>query len=173
MRTTLDRQLPRNLSFRLPSLLAKEQARFLWHTNASCPITSTCHADLQLFCDLLRAESESWSTPIAAIIPRTPHFQSLGDASRIAGGAYCDLLQFWFTITWSDRVRTGLAIKDHSDPRSVHINSLEFIVLIIQVAAASVAFTDPTFPNWVRRPAFPVYEAYTDNTSAKAWTNKF
>jgi hypothetical protein len=62
--------------------------------------------------------------------------------------------------------------KPRSDPGFVHINSLEFIVLVLQVVAALVAFTDPTFPNWASHPSFPVLLAFTDNTSAKAWTNK-
>jgi hypothetical protein len=171
-RDSLQRQLPRSLHYRLSSLLAREQAQFMWHSNAKCSLTNDCRADLRIFRHFLQDPSVSWATPIAALVPRTPHYHLYGDASRLAGGAYCMRLRFWFIINWSTEVRVGLD-KRQSDHGFVHINSLEFIVLVLQVAAASVALSDPTFMQGHKKPTFPILQVFSDNTSAKAWTNKF
>jgi hypothetical protein len=115
----------------------------LWHSKAKCSLTNDCREDLRIIRQLLRDTSVDWSTPIAVLVPRTPHYQLYGDASRLAGAAYCMRLQYWFIVQWSSAVCTGLQ-KHRSDPGFVHINSLEFIVLILQVVATLVALSDPS-----------------------------
>jgi hypothetical protein len=79
-----------------------------------------------------------WEESIEFITPRNHHFVSIGDASKLGGGAHCDKLEYWFDILWSTKVRNGVTNLNASNPHFVHINSLEFIVVIIQLAAAIV-----------------------------------
>ena len=113
------------------------------------------------------------------IIPRVPHFWSRGDASLTGGGAYCPGLQFWFDVVWSKKVRYGaLHLKRNSShPGHVHINSLEFIVIIIQLAAIKTRLaslppgsSSVYFPHG--KPTIPVWLGETDNTVSRAWENR-
>lgn len=63
------------------------------------------------------------------------------------------------------------------DPTRIQINCLEFVVIIIQVAATivwlrenPVGSTPPQFPGGV--PALPILSTGTDNMSSEAWSNK-
>jgi hypothetical protein len=76
-----------------------------------------------------------WKVPLGMIVPRDPHFWSQGDASLLGGGAYCPGLRFWFNIGWSLKVLHGVRQVKPSSPGFVHINVLEFIVIILQLAA--------------------------------------
>jgi hypothetical protein len=60
-----------------------------------------------------------------------------GDASHQAGGGLSADLQFWFDVQWSARVRRGCTL-DPKDPDFVHINCLEFIAVLLQLAACIV-----------------------------------
>ena len=61
----------------------------------------------------------------------------LATQADLEGGGYFTHLSYWFDIVWSDRVRRGINEKaDH--PNFVHINSLEYIVVLLQLAAAIV-----------------------------------
>jgi hypothetical protein len=105
-------------------------------------------------------------------VQRTPHATSIGDASGVGGGANYERLQFWFDITWSEKVRQALESKQ------VDINCLEFIVVLLQYAAAIERFRH--LPNAIRHwlypsgtcSQFPVVLMLTDNTSAAAWAKK-
>jgi hypothetical protein len=120
--------------------------------------------------------AEQITATLGFIILRDPHFTSVGDASGVAGGAYCAFLMFWFDIMWSDRVRKSIALPaKHKD--YVHINSLEFIVVILQLAAVIVRLETLTqtqraalFPSGI--PAQPILLSLTDNTAAVKWSNR-
>jgi hypothetical protein len=107
---------------------------------------------------------------------RDPHFISVGDASGDAGGTYSEFLMFWFDIMWSDRGRKSMTLLP-SNPDYVHINSLVFIVVILQLAAVIVrletlsqAQTAALFLSGI--PAQPIPLSFTDNTTAIKWSNK-
>jgi hypothetical protein len=113
---------------------------------------------------------------IATIIPRDPQVEAWGDASEFGGGGFCPGLQFWFDVIWSPRVLRGLTLAQ-SDPDFVHINMLEFLVVILILAATIVAFQDLTPAESVRwfpagLPEIPVLKAWADNTTAVAWSMK-
>jgi hypothetical protein len=124
----------------------------------------------------LAVESNQWDGYIAHIVPRDPHATSLGDASSVGGGAYSPKLRYWFDLQWSPRVRHGLSLKLGAAD-FVDINSLEFIVMLLQLAAAMERFT--SLPNDVQRnlypscrvSAFPVLLILTDNTAAARWAS--
>jgi hypothetical protein len=102
----------------------------------------------------------------------TPHATSIGNASGVGGGAYCERLQFWFDITWSENVRTTLKSKQ------IDIKCLEFIVVLLQYVTAIERFRH--LPNAIRHrlypsgtcSQFPVVLVLTDNSSAAAWAKK-
>jgi hypothetical protein len=75
---------------------------------------------------------------------------SLGDASPVAGGAYCEPLSFWFDIMSSDFMRDALHLH-HKHPRHGHINCLEFVVIMPQLAAVILLWS-PLYP----RPVSPI-----------------
>ena len=54
----------------------------------------------------------------------------LGDACGTGGGAFCDELRYWFDIIWSTRTQQLFNCGQ------AHINILEFIVVLLQLAAA-------------------------------------
>jgi hypothetical protein len=174
--SSLAGSLPPALLHRLDGLIAAEKAQFLWSNRASIPMNANIRTSLQIILASLQDPAHRWAQPIGFIIPRDHHFESVGDASGLAGGAYCEVLKFWFDVTWSDRVRTSLARNaKHKD--YVHINSMEYIVMIIQLSAVIVRLATLTavqrlafFPSGV--PAQPILLSRTDNMSAKKWSNQ-
>jgi hypothetical protein len=161
---------------RLAGLIAGEKAQILWSSRAPISMNANIRTSLHTILASLRDPLHRWAQPIGFIIPRDPHFESVGDASGLAGGAYCESLMFWFDITWSARVRHSMAMPA-THKASVHINSLEFIVMIIQLAAVIVRLETLTeaqrlafFPSGI--PAQPILLSFTDNISAKKWSNK-
>ena len=170
-------QLPPSLAHRLAPLMARERAAFLWTSRCSfqlSPESRTCIATLLHY---VTASPNPWETHLALVVPRTPHFDSYGDASTShGGGAFCTGLQFWFDIAWSPRVLSGCKLRP-SAPGYVHINSLEFIVLLLQLAAVIVRLRTLTpaqrrqfFPSGV--PAFPVWMGNADNTVSLSWESR-
>ena len=70
-------------------------------------------------------------------VKRDSQFTSLGDACFSGGGAYCTHLEYWFDIIWSETTRKCLHDK------ILHINVMEFIVVILQLAAV-ITITEGT-----------------------------
>jgi hypothetical protein len=134
------------------------------------------HSELRTLHNYLADASQPWSISIGHLIPCSLTSISLGDASQVAGGAYCEPLCFWFDIMWSAYVRDALHLH-HKHPRHLHINCLEFVIIILQLAAVITLFESSlppevlaNFPNGV--PSIPNHLALTDNMSSKAWANK-
>ena len=176
MDTQLAKKLPAYLFNRFKSLLDREFASLLWRSRSRSNITTDLRDCLTLLRDFLADPANSWAAPIAFIVDRDPHAVSLGDASEYGGGGHCTRLKFWFDIIWSPAMRRAIKLPtDH--PEYVHINCLEFIIVILQLAAFTVrlrtlppATLQQIYPNGT--PAMPVLFCYTDNTSAKCWANR-
>jgi hypothetical protein len=88
----------------------------------------------------------------------------------------CEKLAYWFNITWSERVRSGINLPS-SATGFVHINATEFVVVLLQLVAFTVRLETLTtkqrtvfFPAGI--PIHPILLCFTDNTSAEAWANK-
>jgi hypothetical protein len=172
----LREQLPESLLQRCDALIARDKAMLLWSSRQTIPISKELCENLQMIHAVLADPLVQWAAPIAHLIPRDHHFETIGDASTLGGGAHCQKLEYWLDVVWSDKVSqaTKLAPSHHD---FVHINCLEFIVVILQVAAAIEFFKDANslclrhyFPKAV--PAHPIMLCQTDNTSAMAWTNR-
>jgi len=170
------RALPPRLADRLEPLIQRDKAKQLWQSEAPIPLTNTLRQELQFLRDAVVDPEHSWSMQIGHIIPRDPHVQCWGDACLDGGGAFCMTMRWWFDVTWPAHIvaRTEL---DPRHPDHVHINALEFAVIIWQFAATSVAFLEyPTeelraaFPNGI--PAEPILRVWCDNVSAQSWANR-
>jgi hypothetical protein len=173
---SLERDLTPALLHRLDTLIARDKAQILWSSRAMIAMTINIRNSLNIILSSLLDPLHHWAQPIGFIILRDPHFTSLGDASGRAGGAYNAFLMFWFDIIWSARVRRSIALPS-THPDYVHINSLEFIVVILQVAAVVVRLDSLSteqrtalFPSGI--PAQPILLCLTDNTAAEKWSNK-
>jgi hypothetical protein len=167
-------KLPSTLLSRLKSLVSREIAQDLWNWKQSIPKSTDLHRDLLAIQQSLR--TEQWEIFIPQMIPRDPHFHSVGDASTLAGGAVSQDLHYWFVVFWSDRIRAGTKMSpNHKD--YIHINCLEFLVVLLQVVATIVRL-ESTIPEALAArwptgfPAFPVLRSETDNTATKKWTNR-
>ena len=168
--------LPRALSYRVHSLILREQAQFLWASRSTFCLDKPTRATLQFLFDYVSLVPSPWETPLGLIIPRTPHFESFGDASQLGGGAFCQQLEFWFDLGWSAQIASGCKLQP-SHPGYVHINALEFIVLLLQLAATVVRLRTLTlsqqqrmFPSGV--PRYPVWLGRSDNTVSISWESK-
>lgn len=164
------RYLPARTMDRLTQLVDAEKARLLWESRVSISMDESVRACLANLRQYLADFNRQWEEPIAFIIDRDHHIESVGDASKAGGGDYCPTLRFWFDLVWSARVKRGLQCK------LIHINVLEFIVMIIQLAAVIVRLENMIeeqaaafFPDGV--PSMPLLMARTDNTSSETWAN--
>jgi hypothetical protein len=174
--TRIRKQLPASLLYRLAFLVDKSMAQLLWNSKVPLLMTPRLSAELTILHDYLSDFSLPWSDSIGHHIPRDPHVVFTGDASPLGGGAYSPALEVWFDIFWSKRIQLGF-LKKPSEMDYVHINSLEFIIVILQFAAFIVAMETfdavqlrRLFPRGI--PAEPDLLALTDNTSALSWATK-
>jgi hypothetical protein len=140
-------------------------------------VTTNIRTCLQYLHSYLANPANSWEYPSGYIIKPRPHVTAIGDASQLAGGAHCERLEFWFDVQWSKKVNHGATKVASTQPGFVHINSLEYIVVLLQLIAVIVllCILDPHqattfFPKGI--PSQPILLSLTDNTSALAWTNK-
>ena len=175
-RDRLRRNLPSSLLYRLNGLIARDKAKLLWSTTVTTRTPPVAIHSLRAILTYLSDESNPWQISIGHYIPRVPHIISYGDASTSAGGAFSPTFELWFDIYWNEDIVTGTQQKP-SHPGFIHINCLEFIVMILEFAAISTYLA--TMPRDTIRqrlkcpiPAEPVVTAWIDNTSAKSWTNK-
>jgi hypothetical protein len=166
-------QLPKNLERRLAPLIARDKAMLLWHSRAVFNIPILVKHVLTRMQASLRDTSVKWEKSIAHWIPREPTFLSAGDASQIAGGGFSVKLQFWFDVYWTAPVRHGCQLKS-TEPGYIHINSLEFIVVSLQLAGSIVALETgyATSIYEGRIPDIPLFATLTDNTASKSWSNR-
>ena len=172
----LQAALPPSLQHRFDSLVSKDKAALLWRSRAKITMTSQVQLCVAALHEYLADKTNLWETKIGFIIARDPHMVSYGDASLLGGGGHYPRLHFWFDILWSPRVRAAVSLQP-SDPEFLHINVLEFIVVVLQYAATIVRLGSlpnhvaaESFPNGP--PALPVLLAMTDNTAAKLWMNR-
>jgi hypothetical protein len=105
-------------------------AALLWQTKSTISLPPSVIRELRQSYNHLADQSRDWCISIGHLVPRDAQFTSIGDASGIGGGAFCHELQFWFAVIWSDTVKSQFMAG------RIHINLLEFIVVLLQLAAA-------------------------------------
>jgi len=128
--------LPKHLHNRVDPLISREMASLLFHSRARVKTDAPLQSELETLRKYLADYSRPWQISLTHLIPRDPNFISIGDASGLGGGAFCDVLEFWFDLVWTAKLRA--LIRSHK----VHINVLEFMVLIIQLAAIITMLED-------------------------------
>ena len=110
---------------------------------------------------------------IVHTVPRNAQFTSIGDACLTGGGAYCDVLEFWFDIIWTSKTQLALRSK------TLHINLMEFIVVVLQLAAVILILVEEPalykplhqhFPTGI--PALAHLLIRTDNSPSRNWAHK-
>lgn len=109
---------------------------------------------------------------IGHVIPRDPQFTSFGDACLRGGGAFCHKLQFWFDMHWSEATKRAIAADE------IHINLMEFVVVIVQLAASITLLEEKrlykplqgAFPNGIAKLAKLLIR--TDNSPSQNWAHK-
>ena len=155
----LERQLPRSLAQRVHGLISRDWARLLWQTKQKFVVDDAMRQSLSHLLSYVDHTSAPWEVPLGMIVPRQPHFYSRGDASHLGGGGYCDQLEFWFDIAWSPRTIYGTKKVRPGRPGYVHINFLEFIVVILQLAAVRVRIDTATLTSSLGsfHVVFPIY----------------
>lgn len=174
--SNLCNSLPTPLRHRLATLVAREKASFLWHNRSTFTIPPPMLTCLRILLEYIQSTPNPWEVPIGMIIPREAHFVSTGDASFVGCGGSCPQLQFWFDLPWTTSTMEAVR-KRPSAPGFIHINDLEFITLILMLAAINerlaslpVAVEATCFPNGI--PNIPVWLGYTDNLVSRAWEVK-
>ncbi|CAB9529093.1 hypothetical protein SEMRO_2400_G326220.1 [Seminavis robusta] len=173
LQSYLATQLPQQLAHRLGNLVSRQQALLIWKSKAKVVSTAAIRSSLSRIREYIVSTSHPWSAHIGFVIPRVHHIHSLGDASLLGVGGYSPTLQFWFDIRWSAATLAKLQLPS-TDPSFLHINALEFIAIIVQLAAITTRLRSipssgpsPFFPDG--RPHLPIVLVETDNTSALSW----
>jgi hypothetical protein len=106
------------------------------------------------------------------MLARDPQFTSYGDACLRGGGAFCHDLQFWFDMQWSETTKKAIASN------KIHINLMEFVVVIVQLAATITLIEEPTlymplsgmFPHGIAKLAKLLIR--TDNSPSQNWAHE-
>jgi hypothetical protein len=104
-------------------------------------ITPAIRNKIRWLHDYLADESNLWEIKIGHTIKRDPTWTTASDASFNARAALCHNLEFIFDIVWSDKIATATRLTPQN-PRYVHINHLEFVVVILQLAAITQLYED-------------------------------
>jgi hypothetical protein len=160
----LSAQLPKDLHTRMDSLIARDIAALLWRTKTAIPIPPSVTHELHQLHQHLADTTRPWSISIGHVVPRDPQFTSLGDACGTGGGAFCHELEYWFDILWSTETRTAFVAGQ------IHINLLEFVVVLLQLAAAVTRAEEaqPITP----MPPLSKLLIRTDNSPSRNWAHK-
>ena len=162
----LSTQLPKDLHHRLDSLIAREIASLIWKTKTKIQINAPIQFEIGQLHSLIADANRPWSISIGHVIPRDPQFTSFGDACPIGGGAFSHELEYWFDVVWSARTR------QHFDIGQVHINVLEFIIVLLQLAAA-ITRERESF-EVASKPILPLHKLLirSDNSPSCNWAHK-
>jgi hypothetical protein len=163
----LKARLPPNLVKRFHSIFASKLAAALWKDKTAISIDTSIHQQLQVLYDYLRNPANPWEQSIAHYIDRDPTFVSTGDASQLGTGAFSPELQSWTILDLAPDIRACTQLSP-KNPNFVHINELEFLVIILQVAMA-IAYCETSNTGI---PETPLLQIFSDNTTAISWTEK-
>ena len=161
----LEAQLPKDLHTRIDNLIARDMAALLWRTKSAISIPLSVTNELRQLHEHLADPSRDWSISIGHVVPREPQFTSIGDACGIGGGAFCHELRFWFDVIWSEKVQSYFVAG------KIHINLLEFIVVLIQLAAAITRAEEPAGSD-IPMPPLSMLLLRTDNSPSRNWAHK-
>lgn len=149
----------------------------IWNHNLKHNVTRGMKQDLHLLREYLSKDFQYWEVPISHLVPRIPDFQSHGDACLNSGGGWSSSLKFWWYYAWPKEVREKTLKYWKRDfiieGERVSINLLEFLVIIINYAAASFIvylLKKGEGPKGLKlQNQYPILTNWADNTSAVKW----
>lgn len=142
IRATIFEQLSPRLLSRLEALVSKAMARELFHHKTWTKNTDRVRAKTKALADYLRVSSNQWEVLIGHRVSRNPFVHSAGDASEQGLGFHCIELKIYSIMLLSaDTHQRCFLAKGH--PKKLHINQLELIAVILQLAAAITLHRDP------------------------------
>jgi hypothetical protein len=76
-------------------------AQFMWARKYAVTMSDDIRDCVQALLDGFLDPAIEWHAKIPFVIPREANAISIGDASLLGGGAHCQNMEFWFTVTWS------------------------------------------------------------------------
>ena len=173
----LKARLPPHLEKRLVSLIARDIAALQWKSHTPIPMSNAIQHFLTEHHAYLSNPTNPWEIPITYIIVRDYNFLSTGDASELSVGAFCPTLGFWTCIDFHDDLRARFNLSP-KNPLYMHINLFEFVIIIVQLAAAITRLEGPSSlstPNARQLrgiPATPKIQFRSDNTTSVSWASK-
>jgi hypothetical protein len=153
-------------------MIARDMAQLLWASKSKITLTKQVQREIQNLHGHLANTAIPWEICIGHTVKRDSQFTSVGDACLSGGGAYCTHLEYWFDIIWSETTRKCLHDK------ILHINVMEFIVVILQLAAVITIMEEPNlyqplqikYPNGIQPLAQLLIR--TDNSPSQNWAHK-
>ena len=152
-------------------------AKAIYGLRTQIPITTQLRTELTRLYHYLKDKNNLWKIPIGWLIPRTPNSHSYGDASQQGIGFWSADLEIFFYTGFPPRTtkRFHLSTKN---PNYLHINEIEFLVIIIQVAATiqfhEEKLTTKAFLNQFPHGLPPLFYQMieSDNMSAESWIKR-
>ena len=139
-------------------------AALLWRTKTAIPLPTAVNYELEQIHKILTDVTNSWSINIGHVVPRDAQYTSLGDACGVGGGASCHELEYWFNIVWSQKTQQQFVAG------KIHINILEFIVVLLQLAAAIVKYEDHSAKTTMQPMSKLLIR--TDSSPSRNWAHK-
>jgi hypothetical protein len=174
----IQRELAPSLIHRLEPLVSKDIASAIFRSKQRQCNTPRLQHEAKALADYLRDPTNPWEVPIGHCIPRDPFVHTAGDASEEGLAFHCAELKIYGVILLSDAThRRCFLSKGH--PNKIHINQLELIAVILQLAAAITLSRDPTLhqcpdvrTRLANAPPCPIWATACDNQSARSWAAK-
>lgn len=149
-------------------------ARLIWNKKDKSYIVPTMRQELKLLTTLLEnPEKYKWESPIAHLAEKDPDSTTYGDACLYGGGGFSTDLGFWWQVEWPEEIqnRTLKVLKNNKSGELISINALEYLVVIINYAAATACYENRR-TNSKEDIEYPTILNMVDNTTADSWTHK-
>ena len=146
-------------------------ARDIWRSHTVTYIDKSLRDELRFLRQVLTNPSVyTWSSPLVYLIPREPDYSIFGDACLTGAGGFSVALNFYWVEPWPMAIqRRTLRYLRRGDKSLIPINWLEYLAVIVNLAAAIVAWE--SLPS-TQRPHHPILLILTDNKTAEAWTRR-
>jgi hypothetical protein len=166
--------VPQGMQRRLDQLISRAKAQLLWKHHSRFRVNNAVTHDLLFLSTYLSNPANPWSMSIGHFIKRTPVGCSCGDASTGSGlGFYSHTHKFYSFMFWSPETLHRIGLTNRS--LKIHINQLEMVAYLLQLAAVVTAIQDPSqLLNDVEIslchcPTAPQWLVYVDNMATKFW----
>ena len=168
------REAERSNNARKVAYLTGKLAKMTWGKKTLSHINRTMKEELKVLSNILASpEKYHWVSPIAHKVDKDPDFVAYGDACLYGGGGFSTDLKFWWQTEWEGEIQnnTLLHLADNRSGKLVSINALEYMVIIINYAATTLAHSLALKDGSCDK-EYPTLLNLADNTAADSWTRK-